>query len=268
MQNQYAANGMFSLILLKSANPATLAVPGPCRHLAATAARSPMMTLTHADLDTLFAERHSCRGFRTDPVPRAMIEKIVTTARRVPSWCNAQPWQITLTSGAETDRFRTALQAEAATGTPKPDLDWPGRYAGVYLDRRRACGFQLYDAVGVSKGDRVGSTRQMMENFALFGAPHCAIVSSPADLGPYGAMDCGGFVTAFTVAAQALGVASIAQAAVASYGPFLHRYFDIPQDRLILCAISFGYRDPDHPANGFRTERATVNEIVDWHGDA
>lgn len=226
------------------------------------------MTLPHPDLDALFAQRHSCRGFRPDPVPRDVITRIIATARRAPSWCNAQPWQITLTSGADTDSFRAALQAEAASGTPKPDLDWPRRYDGVYQDRRRACGFQLYDAVGVEKGDRVGSARQMMENFSLFGAPHCAILSSPADLGPYGAMDCGGFVTAFTLAAQSLGVASIAQAAVASYGPFLHRYFDIPDDRLILCGISFGYRDDAHPANGFRTDRADVDDIVDWRGTA
>lgn len=226
------------------------------------------MTLPHTDLDALFAQRQSCRGFRPDPVPRDTIEQIIGTARRVPSWCNAQPWQLTLTSGAETDRFRTALQNEAAAGAPNPDMDWPERYSGVYQDRRRACGFQLYDAVGIEKGDRAGSARQMVENFALFGAPHCAIISTPADLGPYGAMDCGGFITAFSVAAQSLGVASIAQAAVASFGPFLHGYFDIPDNRLILCGISFGYADPDHPANGFRTGRADVTSIVDWRGES
>lgn len=224
------------------------------------------MSLPFSDLDALLAARQSCRGFRPDPVPRDTIAQIIGAARRVPSWCNAQPWQVTLTSGSETDAFRTALQAEVTSGSPKPDLDFPTRYAGVYQDRRRTCGWQLYDAVGVEKGDRAGSARQMMQNFALFGAPHCAIVSSPADLGGYGAMDCGGFVTAFTLVAQALGVASIAQAAVASYGPFLHRYFDIPDDRMILCAISFGYADPDHPANAFRTDRAEASDIVDWRG--
>lgn len=224
------------------------------------------MTLHYPDLDALFAQRFSCRAFRTDPVPQDVIRQIVTTARRVPSWCNAQPWQITLTSGTETDDFRTALQHESVNGTPKPDLDFPTRYSGAYQDRRRTCGWQLYEAVGVQKGDRAGSARQMMENFALFGAPHCAIVSSPVELGPYGAMDTGGFVTAFTLAAQALGVASIAQAAVASYSPFLHRYFDIPDDRLILCALSFGYADADHPANQFRTDRAPVDDIIDWRG--
>ena len=106
----------------------------------------------------------------------------------------------------------------------------------------------------------------MMRNFALFDAPHCAIVSSPVELGPYGAMDCGGFVTAFSLAAQALGVATIPQAALAAYGPFLHRYFRIPEDRLILCAISFGYSDRKHPANNFRTDRAALGDFVDWRG--
>ena len=116
----------------------------------------------------------------------------------------------------------------------------------------------------MEKGDRAGSARQMMENFNLFGAPHCAILSSPKELGSYGAMDCGGFVSAFTIAAQAAGVASIAQAAVASFAPMLHEMLEIPEDRLILCAISFGYADKDHPANGFRTSRAGLEEFADW----
>ncbi len=77
-------------------------------------------------------------------------------------------------------------------------------------------------------------------------------------------MDCGGFVAAFTLAAQAAGVASIAQAAVASFAPMLHEMLDIPQDRLILCALSFGYADPDHPANSFRTSRAPLDEFTAW----
>ncbi len=222
--------------------------------------------MTFSTLKQLLQARHSCRAFKADAVPRDQIEQIVASASRVPSWCNAQPWQLTITGGPETDAFRAALLQEATSGTPSPDLPFPTRYSGVYQERRRACGWALYNAVGVEKGDRAASARQMMENFSLFGAPHCAILSSPAELGAYGAMDCGGFVTGFALAAQALGVATIPQAAVASYGPFLHRYFDIPEDRLILCAISFGYPDPDHPANAFRTERAEVEQIIEWRG--
>ncbi|WP_299588503.1 nitroreductase family protein [uncultured Tateyamaria sp.] len=221
------------------------------------------MTAYDTLYDTLRA-RFSCRAFRPDPVDADTITRIVDAARHVPSWCNAQPWQLILTSGAATERFRAALYDSAQSTAPAPDLPWPESYPGVYGDRRRACGFQLYDAVGIEKGDRVASAGQMMENYNLFGAPHVAIVTAPQALGPYGAMDTGGFVTAFCLAAQTLGVATIPQAAIAAQAPFVRQHFDIAQDRLILCAISFGHADADHPANGFRTDRATADDIIDW----
>ncbi|WP_299623069.1 nitroreductase family protein [uncultured Tateyamaria sp.] len=216
------------------------------------------------DLDALLDARFSCRAFLANPVPQTTVAQIVTTAQKVPSWCNAQPWQLIVTAGAETDRFRDALYDVASTTPPAPDLEWPKGYPGVYGSRRRACGFQLYDAVGVGKGDRAAGAAQMMENYRLFGAPHVAIVTSPADLGAYGAMDTGGFVTAFCLAAASHGVATIPQAAIAAQAPFVRAHFDIPSDRLILCAISFGYADNDHPANSFRTARAKVDDVMDW----
>jgi len=215
-------------------------------------------------LEAVLARRHSCRGFRADPVPQDVIARIVRAAGRVPSWCNAQPWQILITQPAATEVFREKLSAHALNTPPTPDMDWPRQYTGVYKDRRRACGWQLYEAVGVEKGDRAGSAKQSAENFRLFGAPHVAIVTSERDLGPYGAMDCGGFITAFTLAAEALGVASIPQAAVAAYAPMIRDHFKVPDNRMILCAISFGYEDSDHPANGFRTERAPLDEVIEW----
>lgn len=209
--------------------------------------------------------RFSCRAFRPDPVPDAEITRIVQTARHVPSWCNAQPWQLSITRGDGTDRLRDMLMEAAAKGTPpQPDLDWPQGYSGAYGERRRTCGFQLYDAVGIAWEDRPARAAQMLRNYALFDAPHVAIVTSPAELGAYGAMDSGGFVAAFCLAATALGVATIPQAAIAAYAREVRDHLGLADDRLILCAISFGYADTKHPANAFRTERATPSDIIDW----
>ena len=217
-------------------------------------------------LDDIMKARFSCRAFLPDPVPHADLVQIIETARHVPSWCNAQPWQVEITCGAATERLRTALMDTASAGTPpEPDLDWPSKYTGAYAERRRTCGFQLYDAVGIEKSNRAGRAAQMLRNYSFFDAPHVAIIHSPAELGPYGAMDTGGFVTAFTLAATALGVATIPQAAIAAYAPLLKDHLDIADDRLILCAISLGYADKNAPANGFRTERATTDDILNWH---
>jgi len=215
-------------------------------------------------LERLLRDRHSCRAFLPDPVDDAVIERIIGIAQLTPSWCNAQPWRLIATRGAATERFRNALLEHTRKPEPQPDIPFPAAYHGVYQDRRRRCGFQLYDAVGVAHGDREASGRQARENFRLFGAPHVAIVTSDAALGTYGAVDCGAFVTSFMLAARTLGIASIAQAALAGFSPFLHRYFDIPDDRIIICGISFGHEDSGHPANSFRTDRAPLAEVLDW----
>lgn len=217
-------------------------------------------------LSEIMQARHSCRAFLPTPVPDADLRRIVATARHAPSWCNAQPWQVEITRGAATERLRTALTQAATAGTPpQPDLDWPTAYTGAYAERRRTCGFQLYDAVGIEKSDRAGRAAQMLRNYDFFGAPHVAIIHSPRQLGPYGAMDTGGFVTAFTLAATALGIASVPQAAIAAYAPLLRDALNIVDDRLILCAVSLGYADTAAPANAFRTERADAGDIIAWH---
>ncbi|PZW44835.1 nitroreductase [Humitalea rosea] len=216
-------------------------------------------------LEQLLRDRHSCRAFLPDPVDDEVIERILGIAQLTPSWCNTQPWQAIVTRGAGTTRFRDALLEQARGGPPQPDFAFPTGFHGVYQARRRTCGYQLYDAVGVAHGDREASGRQARENFRLFGAPHVAIVTSDAALGPYGAVDCGAFVTSFMLAARALGIASIAQAALAGFAPFLHTYFGIPEDRMVVCGISFGLEDTAHPANCFRTGRAPLPEVLTWH---
>ncbi len=218
-------------------------------------------------LERLLVTRHSCRGFRPDPVPDPIITRILEIAQRTPSWCNAQPWQVIITKGAATEKFRTALCDHAMKNSVTPDIPFPREYRGKYQERRRVCGFQLYDAVGVTRGDREASAKQGFENFKLFGAPHVAIVTSDEALGTYGTVDCGAYVNNFLLAAQSFGVASIPQAALASHAKFIHQYFGIGEDRLMVCGISFGYEDSAHKANGFRTERAPLDEIVTWAGE-
>jgi nitroreductase len=215
-------------------------------------------------LESLLRARYSCRGFLPRPVERAVIERVLEIAQRTPSWCNSQPWQVHLTSGAATERFRAALLAAASSGPPTPDYPFPREYRGVYLERRRECGFQLYDSVGIRRGDREASARQGLENFRLFGAPHALIVTTDEALGVYGVLDCGAWVNNFMLAARSLGVASIAQAALASRPALVREFFGIGEDRRVVCGISFGYEDPQHPANQFRTRRASKEEVATW----
>jgi nitroreductase len=214
-------------------------------------------------LEQLLNERYSCRAFRPDPVPRPTIDRILTAAQRTASWCNSQPWQLVIASGEAKERFRKAIYAEAASGAADDgDFAAPREYRGVYLERRRESGFQLYNTLGIARGDKAAYAKQALENYNFFGAPHVAIIHTDEALGIYGAVDCGAYVGNFMLAAQALGVGAIAQAALARRSGMIRRHFKLGDDRRVVCGISFGFPDHDHRINSYRTSRARLADAV------
>jgi nitroreductase len=214
-------------------------------------------------LEELLAERFSCRAFLERPVPRPVIDRILAAAQRTASWCNSQPWQIVIASGAAKERFRKAIYAEASSGAPEDgDFVFPREYLGVYLERRRESGFQLYNTLGIARGDKAAYARQALENYNFFGAPHVAIIHSTEALGVYGAIDCGAYVGNFMLAAQALGLGTIPQAALARHSGLIRRHFNLGDDRRVVCGISFGFPDRNHKINSYRTSRAKVGDAA------
>jgi nitroreductase len=218
-----------------------------------------------AVLDELLSERFSCRAFRPDPVPHHTIERILKATQKTASWCNSQPWQLAIASGAATKKFRDVIYAAASSGKPNTgDFPFPREYRGVYLERRRESGFQLYNSLGIPRGDKVAYARQALENFNFFGAPHVAIVHTDEALGVYGAIDCGGYVTSFMLAAEALGIAAVPQAALAFHSEVVRKHFGLGDDRRVVCGISFGFPDRDHKANSYRTTRASIADTASF----
>ncbi len=216
-------------------------------------------------LERLLCTRHSCRAFQSDPVPESIIREILGMAQRTATWCNTQPWKVNITQPAATARLGRALHERASVNLPAAsDIPYPREYRGVYLQRRRSTGFRLHNALGIERGDAEGRRRQLLENFRFFGAPHMALITSDEALGPYGAVDCGAYIANFLLAAQALGVGAVAQAAIVRDSAFLREFFGLSDDRIVVAGIAFGFPDESHSINGFRAERASIDEAVDW----
>jgi len=219
-------------------------------------------------LEELLNERHSVRAFLPREVDRETIIRVLKAAQRTASWCNGQPWQVLIASGKAKERFGKIIYAEAASGA-KEDYDFtpPREYVGVYLQRRRESGYQLYNALGIPRGDRAAYARQLLENYNFFGAPHVAIIHTNEPLGIYGAIDCGAYVANFMLAAQAMGLGTVPQAAFANHCGLVRRHFNLPDDRRVVCGISFGYADHTHKANSYRTSRASIAEAATFLDD-
>lgn len=219
-----------------------------------------------AVLDGLLRTRFSCRAYRDEPVPRATIEAALAMAQSTPSWCNTQPWQLAIVSGDALRRLTTDLVAAASgeTSSESPDFPFPAAYVGDYRERRKVCGVQLYQSLGIARDDRARAREQTLENFRCFGAPHLAIVTTDAELGFYGGVDCGLYLMSFMLALRAHGVDSIAQAALASHPDTLRRHVSLDPSRRIVCGVSFGIGDLAHPVNSYRTGRAPLDQVVSW----
>jgi nitroreductase len=219
-------------------------------------------------LEELLNERYSVRAFLPQPVPRETIAHVLKVAQRTASWCNSQPWRVVIASGEAKERFRKLIYAEAASGAAHDsDFPFPREYKGVYLERRRESGFQLYNTLGIPRGDKAAYARQALENYNFFGAPHVAIIHTDEPLGVYGAIDCAAYVGNFMLAAQALGLGSIAQAALARYSGLIRRHFNLAADRRVVCGISFGYSDHAHQVNSYRTSRAAIADAATFIDD-
>ncbi|ALX16940.1 nitroreductase [Burkholderia cepacia JBK9] len=217
-----------------------------------------------AALDRLTSGRSTCRAYRHQALDLELIRSIVGMAGRSASWCNVQPWQLVITETPEsTERFRQALM-QRVNDHPEneSDLPFPPSYEGIYRERRRGAGIALYSSLGIGPKDSERSAEQAFRNFRMFDAPHVAIITVPAELGPYALVDAGGFVSSFLIAAYAHGVATTPQGALARHARFVREYFDIPDTQHMICGISFGYAEDAHPVNQFRTTRADVDDLV------
>lgn len=219
--------------------------------------------LQQASFAEMIESRFSCRAFLPEPVDAATLTEVFRRAQQTASWCNSQAWKVELTGPETTRRLSESLLENVRTQGPGgTDIPVPASYEDEYLQRRRASGFALYGALGIGREDKQARTAQALLNYTFFGAPHVAIVHSPALLGPYGYVDCGGYVANVLNAAQSLGLATIAQAAVVLRPTAVRAVLDIPEDRHLVCGIAIGYPDLDHPVNAFRTERAQLDDVV------
>ena len=80
------------------------------------------------------------------------------------------------------------------------------------------------------------------------------------------AADVGMFAQTLMLAMSVNGVASCAQGSLRDYPDLVREVFDLPPEVKVLFGITFGYEDPDVPANAARTDRAPLSETVKFIG--
>lgn len=223
---------------------------------------------TTISLEDAILTRRSVRGFLDTPVPQEVLEKVFTLAQRAPSNCNIQPWRVFVASGATRDRIREQILHNFDNAvTPNPDFDYPSKFQGEYRRRQIECAVALYSNIGVERDDIEGRKRAARRNFELFDAPHVAFIGMYKDFGATVAVDVGMYAQTLMLAMTAYGIASCAQGSMRYYPDIVRAEFPEAKDARILFGISFGYENPDLPANKTVTARDELPACVTFRND-
>ncbi len=216
--------------------------------------------------DEIVTSRRSLRAFLPQSVDRGVLEAVFTVAQRAPSNCNTQPWVVHVASGEVLQQLRDEMPERFMSGQFSMDFPYDGNYDGVYKERQYGAAQALYDSVTISRDDKAGRHEQFMRNFVFFDAPHAAFMFLPEPFGLREAADLGMYAQNLMLAMTAHGLGSCPQTALSFQADFIRETLGVDASNKLLFGISFGYPDPDAPANSCLTDRASLADSVTFHG--
>ncbi len=217
------------------------------------------------NMSDLLNQRHSCRAFLDKPVPTETLEQIFELAQRAPSNCNVQPWQTLVVSGEQKDALSQALvNAVMQQQPPNPDFNWAIAYQNEHRERQFGSANALYGALGIAREDKRARQMAMLRNWQFFDAPHVAIFTMDKYLDIMGAVDMGIYAQNLSLIMQEHGVSNCMQGALGQFPDPIREMFGLPDERGVLFGMSFGYADPDAPANQARTTREDLKTNVQF----
>ena len=218
---------------------------------------------TQVFLDVV-SRRRSMRDFKSDPVPRELIESVFGTAQRAPSNCNTQPWFVHVVTGETLEQLRQELPAKFAAGEIALDFPYDGQYEGVYKERQYASAAALYDSLGIARDQKAERNAWFMRNFSFFDAPAVAFFTLPTGFGLREACDLGMFAQTVMLGLTAHGLGSCPQTALAFLANVIRPALSLGDHEQLMFGMSFGF-PTDTAVNEVTTERASLGDVVTFH---
>ena len=218
------------------------------------------------DIIEAIRERKSVRAFKRDPVSREVLKDIIEQALRAPSWANTQPWEFALVTGKKLEEIQKGF-LERVGQDPCPDVARPYEFPEPYLSRIQAL------APKDKKFTDEDMKMRQMENFRHYGAPAVIylLLGRPfyyqeKGINAWSLYDCGAVVQTIMLLATSYGLGTVAQAQAVVFPDIIRRVVPIPESKLIALGIAIGYPDWDNPVTKIRTQRESIDTVVQWYG--
>jgi nitroreductase len=211
--------------------------------------------------------RKSIRAFKPEPVSKDILEEIISTAQRSPSYKNSQPWEVAVVSGGKKEALTKLLIDELEGGSaPDPDIPEPLGWPPAVEARINASMAARGKHLGVDITDPAMLPRAKRANFGFYGAPHVIYLYQDAELPPWSLFDMGLFAQSLMLAAHARGLGTVPQGFVIDYSDVIKKFLGLPDGKRLVLGISIGYPDAEAHMNAFNSARVKTDEMVRWEG--
>lgn len=221
------------------------------------------------EFESLVHSRRSVRGYKKDPVPRALIEEILGVACRAPSSMNTQPWHVHVLTGAPLDEVRRRNTEEMSAGLPvQREIATHGEYDGVHRHRQVEIAKLLFSAMGIARDDKARRQDWVMRGFRQFDAPVSIVLTYDRNLDP-GAIvhfDLGALCYGICLAAWDRGLGTVVNGQGIMRSHIVREVARIPEDEVIVTCIAMGYPDDAFSANAVRSHRESVGQFASFVG--
>jgi nitroreductase len=221
------------------------------------------------DFETLVRSRKSVRGYKSDPVPRAIIDEIVDLAKAAPSSMNTQPWHVHVLTGEPLDRVRRLnTEKMLAGGKAKRDIFTHGPYEGEHRQRQVEIAVQLFEAMGIARDDKVRRQDWVMRGFRQFDAPVSMVLTYDRMLDPGATchFDLGALCYGIVLAAWDRGLGTVVNGQGITRSDIVREVAGIPDEEVIMTCIAMGYPDDEFSANAVRSRRKANDSFVHYVG--
>lgn len=221
------------------------------------------------EFEELVRSRRSVRGYQDKPVPRKVVDEIISLAKRAPSSMNTQPWHIHVVTGDALDRVRAGNTEKMLAGAPiKRDIETHGAYEGVHRKRQVDIAVQLFEAMGIKRDDKERRQDWVMRGFRQFDAPVSLVLCYDKELDP-GAVchfDLGAICYGIVLAAWDRGLGTVVNGQGIMQSGVVREIAQIPDDQNIMTCIAMGYPDDSFSANSVVSTREDNDSFVNYVG--
>ncbi|WP_225008420.1 nitroreductase [Novosphingobium percolationis] len=213
--------------------------------------------------------RRSIRGFKPEPVPRALIEEVLELAFRAPSSHNTQPWNFTVVAGEPLDRIREGNTRRNLEGVPDSrEFRIGGGIGPQHRERQIDVAKQLFGVMGIARDDKDGRLDWVLRGFRQFDAPVSVVVTfdkvlEGSDIAPF---DCGAVTNALVNAAWSKGLGCVINSQGIMQSPVVREHAGIPDDQVIMICVAMGWPDESFPANSVVSNRKSLAEATRFVG--